>query len=141
MTGGSSSGGFEGDAVSESFELGDEASGGSFGVAAAEVVAAGFAVELAGLQHVPARAEDRVFDGAERPSVAAAGAQALVLRGEVDVVGAARGHRCLGQGGVEPLGAVSGLSGASFAGGAVVAGTLAGPTGEVALGGAAAHVD
>src|SRR3989442_5021378 len=72
MSGGSSSGGFEGDAVSESFELGDEASGGSFGVAAAEVVAAGFAVELAGLQHVPARAEDRVFDGAERPSVAAA---------------------------------------------------------------------
>src|SRR2546427_12844730 len=82
MTGGSSSGGFEGDAVSESFELGDEASGGSFGVAAAEVVAAGFAVELAGLQHVPARAEDRVFDGAERPSVAAAGAQALGPRGE-----------------------------------------------------------
>jgi hypothetical protein len=33
----------------ESFELGDEAPGGAFGVKAAEVVAAGFAVELAGL--------------------------------------------------------------------------------------------
>src|SRR6266508_1906517 len=105
MSSGSSSG-LEGDAVSEAFELGDEASGGSFGVAAAEVVAAGFAVELSRLQHVPAGAEDRVFDGAERTSVAAAGAQALVLRGEVDVAGAGRGQCCLGQGGVEPLGAV-----------------------------------
>src|SRR5712691_11597685 len=135
MTGGSSSGGLEGDAVSESFELGDEAAGGSFGVAAAEVVAAAFLVELAACEHVPAGAEDRVFDGAERTSVTAAGAQALVLRGEVDVVGAGRGQRRLGQGGVEPLGAVAGLAGASFAGGAVVAGALADPAGEMSVGG------
>ena len=72
------------------FELGDEAAGGAFGVAAAEVVAAEVAVELAGCEHVPAGAEDRVLDGAERASVAAAGPEALVLRGEVDVVGAGR---------------------------------------------------
>ena len=73
MTDGSSSGGLEGDAVSESFELGDEAAGGAFGVAVAEVVAAQFAVELAAGEHVPTGAEDRVFDGAERAAVAAAG--------------------------------------------------------------------
>jgi hypothetical protein len=44
MTGRSSSGGLEGDVVSEAFELGDEPAGGAFGIAAAEVVA-GFAVE------------------------------------------------------------------------------------------------
>ena len=77
----SGSGGLEGDCVSEAFELGDQAAGGAFGVAAAEVVAAGVAVELAGLQHVPAACEDRVFDGADRAAVAAAGAQPLVLGG------------------------------------------------------------
>jgi len=50
----------------ELFELGDEAAGGAVGVAAGEVVAAEFAVELAGCEHVPAAGEDRVFDGAER---------------------------------------------------------------------------
>ena len=63
MTRGSSGGGFEGDAVSESFELGDEAAGGAFGVAAGEVIAAEVVVELAGLEHVPAGGEDRVGDG------------------------------------------------------------------------------
>src|SRR5947199_704113 len=102
MTGGSSSG-FECDAVSEAFEFGDEAAGGAFGVAAAEVVAAGFAVELTGAEHVPAGAEDRVFDGAERPPVPAAGAEAVVLRAEVDVLRACRGKCRFGEGGVEPL--------------------------------------
>src|SRR5712691_10843416 len=60
MIGGSSSGGLQGDGVAESFELGDEAAGGAFGVAVGEVVAAGFAVELASGEHVPAGAEDRV---------------------------------------------------------------------------------
>ena len=46
----------------------------SFGVASCEVVAAEVAVELAGGEHVPAGDEDRVFDGAERFLVAAAGA-------------------------------------------------------------------
>ena len=59
--------------VSERFELFDEAFGLAFGVAVAEVVAAEVAVELAGSEHVPAGAEDRVFDGAEGFLVAAAG--------------------------------------------------------------------
>jgi hypothetical protein len=46
----------------------------AFGVAAGEVVAAGFAVELACCEHVPAAGEDRVFDGSERAAVSAAGA-------------------------------------------------------------------
>src|SRR6476646_2685007 len=140
MTGRSSSGGLQGDVVSEPFELGDDPAGGAFGVLAAEVVAAECAVELAGLEHVPAGAEDRVFDGAERAAVAAAGSQALVLGGEVDVVGASGGERRFGEGGVEPLGAVAAGAGAAFAGGAVVAGALPGPAGEVAFGGEAAHV-
>src|SRR5262245_45583254 len=140
MTGWSSRDGFEADAVSEPFELGYQATGCTFGVVAGEVVAAGFAVELAGCEHVPAGADDRVFDGAERAAVAAARPQPLVLRGEIDVVGASGGHCRFGQGGVEPLGAVAGLAGAAFAGGAVVAGALAGPAGEVTLGGEAAHV-
>src|SRR5437870_7243826 len=45
--------------------------GGALGVAACEVVAAGFAVELAGGEHVPAAGDDRVLDGAERAPVAA----------------------------------------------------------------------
>src|SRR2546428_10322030 len=114
--------------------------GGALGVAACEVVAAGFAVELAGCEHVPAAGDDRVLDGAERAPVAATGTEPLILRGEVDVVGAAGGHRRFGQGAVEPLRAVPGFAGASFAGGAVVAGALAGPAGEVAGGREAAHV-
>src|SRR6266508_5615342 len=109
MSSGSSSG-LEGDAVSEAFELGDEAAGGAFGVAAAEVVAAGFAVELTGCEHVPAGAEDRVLDGAERAPVAAPRPQPLVLGRKVDVVGAGGGHRRLSEGAVEPLGAMPGLA-------------------------------
>src|SRR3954451_2113898 len=131
MTDGSSGGGPECDVVSKAFELGDEPAGGAFGVVVGEVVAAELAVELAGCEHVPAGGDDRVLDGAERAPVAAAGAQPLVLRAEIDVVGAGGGHRGFGEGGVEPLGAVPGLAGAAFAGGAVVTGALAGPAGEV----------
>ena len=74
-----SGGGFEGDGVSESFELCDESSCCSFGVAAGEVVAAGVAVELAGAEDVPDRDEHRVGDGGGRSSVSASGAEALVL--------------------------------------------------------------
>src|SRR6266496_4243530 len=137
MTGGSSGGGLECDAVAESFELGDEAAGGAFGVAAGEVVAAGFAVELAGCEHVPATGDDRVLDGAERAPVAAARPQPSVLGGEVDVVGAGGGHRRFGEGAVEPFGAVPGFAGAAFAGRAVVARALAGPGGEMPLRGEA----
>src|SRR5437763_10072242 len=136
----SSGGGLQGDVVSEAFELGDEPAGGAFGVAAAEVVAAEVVVQLTGREHVPAGTEDRVFDGAERAAMAAPRPQPLVLGGEVDVVGAGGCHRRLGEGGVEPLGAVAGFAGAAFAGGAVVAGALTGPAGEVARGGEAAHV-
>src|SRR5256714_10224276 len=115
----SSGGGLQGDVVSEAFELGDEPAGGAFGVAAAEVVAAEVVVQLTGREHVPAGTEDRVFDGAERAAMAAPRPQPLVLGGEVDVVGAGGSHRRLGEGGVEPLGAVAGFAGAALAGGAV----------------------
>jgi hypothetical protein len=62
------------DGVSELLELLDQSSGASFGVAAGEVVASKFSVDLAGAEHVPGGADDGVFDGAERFFVAAAGA-------------------------------------------------------------------
>jgi hypothetical protein len=103
--------------VSTCFELADEPLGLACGVAALVVVAAEFSVELAGGEHVPAGADDRVFDGPERFLVAAAGFQARVLRGEVRVLAA----NCC-EGGflkrpVEPFGALAGLAGAAFAGG------------------------
>ena len=55
----------EGDLVSECLELGDQPFRRFLGVAALEVVAAEVAVELAGCEHVPAGADDRVLDGAE----------------------------------------------------------------------------
>src|SRR5437879_12801854 len=119
---GSGSGRLEGDVVSEAFELSDEAACGAFGVAAGEVVAAEIVVELAGLEHVPAGAQDRVFDRAERAAVAATRAQPLVLGGQVGVVGAGGSQGGFGEGGVEPFGAVTGFAGAAFAGGAVVGG-------------------
>src|SRR5579885_404214 len=140
MTGWSSSGGLEGDVVSEPFELSDESASEAFGVVAGVVVTAEFAVELAGCEHVPAGAEDRVFDGAERATVAAAGSQALVAGGEVGVGATGRGQRRFGQRGVEPLRAVPGRAGAALAGGTVVAGPLTGPACEVAVREAAAHV-
>jgi len=62
---GSIGGVLERDRVCEPLELGDDASGGAFGVALGEVVAAGLAVELAGDEHVPAGAGGRVFDDAD----------------------------------------------------------------------------
>jgi len=50
--------------VAEALELGDESFGESFGVAFAKVVTAEVVVELAGAQHVPDDADDRVLDGA-----------------------------------------------------------------------------
>src|ERR1700681_2952833 len=104
-------GGLQGDVVSERFELFDEASGCAFGVAAGEVVAAGFAVELAGCEHVPAARDDRVFGGSECAAVAAGGTEGLVLGGGVDVVGTGGCHGGFGERGVEPLAAVTGLAG------------------------------
>lgn len=83
------------DVLAESFELGDEAFDLAVGVAAAEVVAAGIVVQPAGLEHLPARGEHRVLDGAERALVCAAWPQRLVLGGEIGVLRARRGERCL----------------------------------------------
>jgi hypothetical protein len=92
--------------VSEPFELGDEPSGLAFGVAASEVLAAEVVVELARAQHVPDRAEHRVFDGAERTAVTELGFLATVERLEVAVVGPQRGHRSVGKRRVEVLAAL-----------------------------------
>ena len=59
--------------MSEALELGEEAFDLAVGVAASfEVVAARFAVQLAGAEHVPGGDEDRVLDGSERTFVPAA---------------------------------------------------------------------
>jgi hypothetical protein len=51
--------------VSEPFELLDESAGLAFGVAVDEVVGAEVAVALAGVEHLPDRAEQHVLDGTE----------------------------------------------------------------------------
>src|SRR3954453_13263385 len=137
---GSRSGWLKGDEVSEGFELGGEALGVAFGVAALEEVAAEVVVGLAGGELVPVGDQHRVFDGAERAAVAEAWLEALVLRGQVGVLGADRGQGGLFERDREPFGAVAGASGAAFAGGLVVAGAAAGPRGEVARGREHAHV-
>ena len=81
--------GFEGDVVAECFELSDEAFGEAVGVLSGEVVVAGVVVELAGLEHVPDGGQDRVPDRGDGLVVAASAAQALVLGGEVGVLGLA----------------------------------------------------
>src|SRR4051812_20217603 len=68
----------ERDGVAEALELFDEALGLAFGVALGEVVGAEVAVGLAGGEHVPDRAEQRVLDGAECALVAAACLEPLV---------------------------------------------------------------
>jgi hypothetical protein len=55
--------------VSEALELGDEASGLALGVTAGVVVAAEVGVELAGGEHVPDGADDRVLDGSDGAAV------------------------------------------------------------------------
>ena len=83
--------------VSECFELFDEAAGLVFGVESGEVVAAGVAVGLAGLEHVPCGGEDRVADGDAGAAVAAAGFETTVLGGEVGVVAVGGGECCFQQ--------------------------------------------
>ena len=68
-----------------------------------EVVAAEVVVQLARAEHVPAGAEDRVLDGAERAAVADPGAQPLVLGLQVAVVGSDRGHGGVLERVIEPL--------------------------------------
>src|SRR3954471_23892420 len=122
---GSSGGWLECDVVSEGFELGDEALGVAFGVAALEVVAAEVMVGLAGAEHVPVGDQHRVFDSAERAAVADARLEALVLGGEVGVLAADRGQGGFFERDSEPFGSVAGAAGAAFAGGLVVAGAAA----------------
>jgi hypothetical protein len=105
--------------VAEAFESGDEVLEVFGGLEASEVVAAGFAVDLACAEHVPGGDDDRVFDGADRAAVAATRLEAPVLSREVGVAAA---------------------SGAALAGRGVVAGTEAGPAGEVSGGREDAHV-
>jgi hypothetical protein len=59
--------------VTEFLEFGHETFGCAFGVAALEVVAAEFAVGLAGGEHMPVGDEHRVLHGAERTAVADSG--------------------------------------------------------------------
>jgi len=77
--------------LAESFELSDQVSDVSFGVAAGEVVGAEVVIELTGGKHVPAGDDDRVLDGADGAAVTAAGAEALVLGGEVGAAARAGG--------------------------------------------------
>jgi len=83
----------EGDVMSERLELADEAPGLEFWVESGEVVAAGVAVDLASLEHVPAGSEDRVADGDAGAAVAAAGFEAPVFGGEVGVVAVGGANR------------------------------------------------
>jgi hypothetical protein len=69
--------------VAEFLEFGDESFGDAFGVTALEVVAAEFAVDLAGGEHVPVGDQHRVFDCAERAAVSDPGSESLVLGLEV----------------------------------------------------------
>jgi len=67
--------------VSEAFELGDQAFGGSFALFALGVgVDDRGAVELAVFEHVVERDQDRVFDRADRDLVPGAGFDPPVLR-------------------------------------------------------------
>src|ERR1035438_6201241 len=122
----------ERDGVSESFELSDQAFGGPFALFALGVgVDDRRAVELAVLEHVVERDQDRVFDRADRDLVPGACLDPSVLAGEVAVLDADRAHRCVVQRAVEPLRALARTSRSSLPGGLVIAGTLRGPTGEV----------
>jgi RNA-directed DNA polymerase len=83
----------EGDGVAEALELRDEAFGLAFGVAAGVVVAAEIGVDLAGGEHVPARADHRVLDGSDRAAVTEGAAFAAVERLEVAAIGSGCGDR------------------------------------------------
>ncbi len=83
---------FEDHVVAEGLQAGDESFGEAFGVAAGVVVAAEFAVGLAGGEHVPVGDEHRVLNSTERAAVPDPGFEALVLGLEVAVLGAGRGQ-------------------------------------------------
>ena len=83
---------------------------------------------------------DGVFDGADRFSVPDPAALTFVERARVAVVGADRGHRGVLEPSGEPPRALARLAGALLAGGAVVAGALAGPGDQMARRGEDAHV-
>src|SRR5262245_51968469 len=134
-------GGLEGDVVSEPFELRDEPSGLAFGVAAGEVVAAEVVVDLARGQHVPAGADERVFDGADRAAVTELGLLAPIEGLQVAAVGPDRGDGSLLERVVEPLAAFASAAGATLAGRLVVAGALPGPRRQVARRRQDAHID
>ncbi len=120
--------------MSERFELFDEPFRLAFWVAALEVVAAEVSVQLAGCEHVPAGAEDRVLDRAERFLVPAAWPEPGVLGGEIGVFAADCGQRGFLQRPVKPLRSLAGLARPAFAGGLVVARALPRPRREL-LGG------
>ncbi len=84
----------ERDAVPESFELGDEAFGGAFLLLALGVGVNDWGVvQLAGLEHVVERDQDRVLDRADRGLVPGARFDPPVLAGEVPVLDPDRAHR------------------------------------------------
>ena len=117
--------------MAERFELADEAPGDAVGVLAGEVVVAGIVVELAGLEHVPDRGQDGEPDRGDGLVVPAPAAQALILRGQLGVLGPASREGGFGQGGSEPLVALAGLAEAACAGRLIVAGAHLGPGREV----------
>src|SRR4051794_34439418 len=81
------------------------------GVLAGVVVAAEVVVELAGLEHVPGGGENRVADGDDGLGVSAAPAEALVVGGEVGVLGSGGRERGFGERGTQPFRALAGASG------------------------------
>src|SRR5262249_46687378 len=97
--------------------------------------------DLARCEHVPAGANDRVLDGADRAAVTELGLLATVEGLQIATVGADRGERGVLERVVEPLAAFAGADRATLAGGLIVAGTLAGPRRDVARGWKDAHID
>src|SRR5881628_4187176 len=132
----------EGDGVPELLELADESSRSLFGGATAvEVVGTEFLVGDLLFEEVVGGDQDRVAEGAGCLAGAAAAAQAPVLGAEVGALAARSRLGRLGEGLVQPFGALARLARVALAGGFVVARTLPGPGGEVCVAGEDAHVD
>ena len=91
------------DGLAEPFELGDEAADLALRIAAGVVVAAEIVVELAGREHVPAGADERVLDGADRAPVPELGLLAPVERLQVAAVGSDRSQGRVFEREVQPL--------------------------------------
>jgi hypothetical protein len=118
-----SDGWFEGDSVTEGFELGDEALlVGGAGASLVEVVAAEVGVGLAGGEKVPGDDKDGVADGDGGPSRSAAASDAVVVGRQVGVFGAGGGVGGLDESDPEPSRSVAGAAGAMLAGRLVVPG-------------------